>query len=120
MDRKILRSMCILAASVWLTAGTAFAINCSGLPTSFTGNEFPKGNFFSNFDNACYYINLNSGNGSGGQGGDLNAIYWKIWYKVNPKYELILLGNFPNARYFSVTAYDDHSAISQSILDANI
>jgi len=110
----------LLLAGFCCFPGMAHAINCSGLPTSFTGNEFPNGNFFSNFDNSCYLIPLASGNGNNGQGGDLNAVYWRIYYKVNPKYQLILVGQFPNARYFSVTAYDDHAAISQSILDTNI
>jgi len=113
----------LLAGLCWFPR-LAAAVNCSGLPTSFTGNEFPNGNFFSNFVNgalgSCYLIPLTFGNGNNGQGGDLNAVYWRIYYKINPKYQLILVGEYPNARYFSVTAYDDHSAISQSILDADI
>ena len=101
-------------------AAAAPASNCSGLPTQFTGNEFPSGNFFSNFDNPCYYIPLPSGNGANGKGGDLNSLYWRIYYKVDPRYQLILVGDFHNARYFSITVYDEHSLIAQYILDANI
>jgi len=107
-------------AGLWMSTGAAHAINCSGLPTQFTGNEFPKGNFFSNFNNPCYFIYFLGGGGGGTSGGDANAVYWKIWYKVNPQYQLILMGEYPNARYFSVTVYDDHSAIGTSIMDTNI
>ena len=120
MNPKIL--LCVLVVSSCLFAPAAYAINCSGLPTSFTGNEFPKGNFFSNFNNPCYLINLRGGggNGNGGAGSDLNAVYWEIYYKVDPRYQLIILGEYPNARYFSVTAYDSHDSISQTILDTDI
>lgn len=99
--------------------GMARAIDCSNLPTQFTGNEFPSGDFFSNFSNPCYYIPFPSGQGVD-LGGDLNAKYWQLYYKVDPRYQLIILGSFPNARYFSITGNDDHYAIAQSILDADI
>jgi hypothetical protein len=113
-----LRAGVLLAGLVLLT-GIAQAIDCSGLPTSFNGNEFPTGNFFSNFDNPCYTIPLGSGTG-GTLYGDLNATYFEAYFLVNPRYQLIVLGDFPNSRYFSVSLYDAHSAPSQSILDANI
>ncbi len=94
-------------------------VNCSGLPTSFKGNEFPSGDFFVNFNNPCYTIPLGQGNGAG-KWGDLNATYFQAYYKVDPRYQLILVGAFPNSRYFSVTLYDAHSATSQWILDQNI
>ena len=47
-------------------------------------------------------------------------MYFQAYFKVNPQYQLILLGTFPNARYFSVTLYDAHSALATSILDTDI
>lgn len=112
--------MRLLLAVLCLLPGTAYAVDCSGLPTSFTGGEFPNGDFFTNFNNnPCYTIPLGSGNGNGLYG-DLNAEYYEIYFKVDPKYQLILVGSFPNARYFSVTLYDAHSALSQTILDTSI
>ena len=99
--------------------GAAHAMNCSGLPTSFTGNEFPTGDFFSNFDNSCYTVHLGMGIGNI-EYGDLNATYYQLYFKVDPQYQLILLGDFPNARYFSVSLNDEHSALSQSIVDTSI
>lgn len=99
------------------------ATDCSGLPTSFPGGQFPTGNFFSNFTNDCYFIPFATGIGSPGQTGeyaDLNSLYNQIYFKVSPNYQLIILGTFPQARYFSVSLYDEHEAISQQITDANI
>lgn len=110
--RALLVGLCLLP-------GMAHAIDCSNLPTQFTGNEFPKGNFFSNFNNPCYTISLASGHGNI-QWGDMNATYFQAYFKVDPRYQLIVLGTFPNARYFSVVLYDSHFAFVQSDEDANI
>src|SRR5436190_4196722 len=106
-----------LCISPWFSG--AKAIDCSNLPTQFTGNEFPTGNFFKNFNNACYTISFATGRGSQ-TAGDLNSIYYKMFFKVDPRYQLIVVGSFPNSRYFAVTLYDEHSALTQSIADTNI
>jgi hypothetical protein len=111
------RLSAILFAALTLFPSLAHAIDCSGLPTTFTGNEFPTGNFFSNFQNPCYLIPMVMDASSFT---DLNDTDWHIVYSVDSSYQLIVLGDFPNSRYFSVTAYDDHSLISQAILDTNI
>jgi len=131
---KRLPAACLfLAALFWLPVG-AIAENCTGLPTSFTGNQFPKGNFFSNFNNNCYLIPFSTGNGSGSEQGDLNSVYNKLFFNacpagapanhcINPNlppYELIILGEFPNSRYFSIGLYDNHSSITQNLTDENI
>ncbi len=107
----------ILLIALTLFAGAACAQNCSNLPTQFTGNEFPTGDFFSNFQNPCYMIPMTIPPGTFT---DLNDTDWHVVYKVDPRYQLILVGNFPNARYFSFTAYDDHSLIGQALLDTDI
>jgi hypothetical protein len=43
-----------------------------------------------------------------------------MFYKVDPSYEIVILGTFPNARYFSITDYDTHGAPAQFLLDQNI
>ena len=116
--RRKLRAF-LLIAGVSFLPGAAHAIDCTGLPTQFNGNQFPTGNFFSNFDNACYTIALSQGHGNS-KFGDLNALYFQAYFKVDPRYQLIILGTFPNSRYFSVSLYDAHSAPSESIEDANI
>jgi HYDIN/CFA65/VesB-like, Ig-like domain len=94
--------------------------NCNNLPTQFSGGEFPTGDFFSNFNNPCYLVPIPGSSGSHGQSGDLNAVYNRLYFRVDPQYQLIIIGTFPNARYFSVTLYDAHAAISQTVLDTNI
>lgn len=116
----MLRVCALFAGVALLLPGPARAANCANLPTQFLGGEFPSGDFFSNFNNACYTIPIPAGNGSNGKSGDLNAVYNQIYFKVNPQLQYILVGTFPNARYFSVTVYDEHAAISQTILDTNI
>jgi hypothetical protein len=117
---KLRWSVYILFVGVSLSPGMAHAQDCSGLPTQFTGNEFPTGNFFSNFNNSCYLIPFATGNGSGTEGSDLNSQYYKMFYQVDPSYEIVILGTFPNTRYFSITDYDAHGATAGSILDVNI
>jgi len=111
------------AGLCWLPV-SAHAENCSGLPTSFSGDQFPKGDFFSNFNNSCYLIPLTSGNGGNSEAGDLNSLYSKIFFNnaslAIPPYEIILLGEFPNSRYFSIGLYDNHSSVTQNITDVNI
>jgi hypothetical protein len=116
-------TVCLILMGLCWAPGNAAALDCSGLPTSFAGNQFPTGTFFSNFNNACYTIALGTGIGTAGKTGeyaDLNSTYNQIYFKVNPSYQLIIVGSFPQARYFSVSLYDEHEAISQHITDANI
>ena len=108
-----------LLLGLGLPVGVAYATDCSGLPTSFNGNQFPTGDFFTNFNNPCYTIGLATGYGSI-EYGDTNAVYYQIYFQVDPRYQLILLGDFPNTRYFSVSLNDAHSALSGSILDTSI
>jgi len=110
---------CVLFLGFFVPTGIAQSTDCSGLPTSFNGNQFPKGDFFSNFDNPCYTIRLGTGYGSV-EYGDLNAVYYQMFFKVDPQYQLILVGTFPNTRYFSISLNDAHKALSQSILDTDI
>ncbi|MFN7995108.1 MAG: hypothetical protein U0Q18_15985 [Bryobacteraceae bacterium] len=109
----------VVLGLVCLTAGRAVAMDCTGLPTTFSGNEFPKGDFFSNFNNTCYTIPFTMGDGNG-KYGDLNAQYFQMYYKVDPRYQLVIVSAFPNSRYYSITLYDEHSATAQTILDENI
>lgn len=115
-------SWCVYAllTSASMFPGLAHAQDCSGLPTQFNGNQFPTGNFFSNFNNSCYLIPFAASSGNGTEGSDLNSGYYKMFYKVDPRYEIVILGTFPNTRYFSITDYDTHGAPAQAILDTNI
>jgi hypothetical protein len=110
----------MLLAGFLVLARPAYSINCSGLPTQFKGNEFPNGDFFSNFNNPCYLIPLATSQGAVGHQGDLNSVYYTIYFKVDPRYQLIIVGAFPNARYLNVAPYDDHLAPIPYLTDTNI
>jgi hypothetical protein len=77
----------------------------------------PSKDFLANFNNSCYAMPLSSSRG-GEHAGDLNARYGLVFYKVTPGYELVLTGTYPNARFFSVTVYDSHSAETAAMTDS--
>ena len=85
--------------------------------------------FVANNNIDCYGIRLPSGNGQRALG-DLNATYFELFYSmtnaltlggVTPsKYELVLVGTFPNTRYFSITNNDMHYANAEHLADFTI
>lgn len=113
-------SACLISAGLACLPAAAQTGNC---PTQFNPGSFTKGTFFSNFNSTCYWIDFVTGHGADSQWGDLDTEYNKIFFKIDPSippYQLVILGTFPNARYFSVDVNDDHSAISQSLTDVDI
>ena len=130
---KRLLSACLLFTGIfWLPAsGVAAKADRAAkhCPTSFNPGSFTSGDFFSNFDNNCYLIAFSTGNGSGALGGDLNSVYARLFFCASatcnpnlnvPPFQLIIVGEFPNTRYFSVALYDDHSAVTQHLTDEDI
>jgi hypothetical protein len=117
---KKLLSACFLCIVIaWWPAG-AHAKNC---PTTFNPQSFTSGDFFSNFDNSCYLVAFSTGNGSGSEAGDLNSVYNKLYFRINPSippYQLIIVGEYPNARYSAIGFYDSHSGITQNLSDVEI
>ena len=110
----------LISASLACLAAPAYAGTC---PTQFNPGSFTKGNFFTNFNNRCYFVDFVTGHGAGSQWGDLNSVYNKIFFRIDPTlppYQFIIVGDFPNARYFSMDINDNHSAISQSLTDIDI
>jgi len=117
--KRFINACLISAALAWLPA----PVRANTCPTQFNPGSFTKGNFFTNFDNKCYFIDFITGHGAGSEWGDLNSEYNKIFFKIDPTippYQLIIVGDFPNARYFSIDINDNHSAISQSLIDINV
>lgn len=89
-------------------------VDCSNLP-----QVNPNKTFIGNFGNSCYMTPLTISNGAANSG-DLNARYYNVYYQVNPGYELVLTGAYPNARFFSVEVYDSHSVSVAALLDSQI
>ncbi len=91
------------------------AESCSPLP-----QINPHKDFVANFNNPCYAIRMAPGTGAN-ELGDLNATYDQIYYQIMPGYDLVILGEFPNARFMSATAYDDHlAATGPALIDYQI
>ena len=78
----------------------------------------PSKGFFANFDNPCYALTMAVSQSN--MAADLNAIYTRFYYQVNPAYELIVLGTFPNARFMSASVYDDHLLVVGDLKDSDI
>ncbi len=77
-------------------------------------------NFLQNFLSPCYVVNLYMGSPDGDNMTDLDQTYAGFFYRVNPKYELILIGEYPRGRYFSITADDGHHSTSATIHDSDV
>jgi hypothetical protein len=74
--------------------------------------------FFENFYQPHYLLPVSEFPSS--SGGDLQATYYQIPIPALGNGELLLMGEFPRARYFSVTVYDDHGAIVGTVDDAKL
>lgn len=53
-------------------------------------------------------------------GGDLTADYDQAYIRNRPDLELLLIGEFPRARFFSISVYDDHGATIGTLHDTEL
>lgn len=74
--------------------------------------------FFTNYLKPEYLVPV--GDFPSASGGDRNVTYYEINIPALPNGELLILGEFPRARYFSITAYDDHGAVVGILNDKDI
>ncbi len=98
------------------------ARNNSGVSTTTTAvtNATGGADFFANFlKQPAYYLPVFPLNGEQ-FGGDLTASYYQFYVPASAGRELLILGEYPRARYFAVTVYDDHGAIIDTLYDAQI
>jgi hypothetical protein len=82
--------------------------------------------FLENFGNTNYEIDLHP---YAGYNSDLNAAYFDLYYSITNAnafansgcpMEIVMVANFPDARYFSLTNNDMHWGVAQHITDADI
>lgn len=108
---------CFLGTSAWPQT----AQSCAGVD-----NHPLKQGFLENFGNTKYEIDLHP---YAGHNSDLNATYFAIYYSIanadalaksGCPVELVMVANFPNARYFSLTNNDMHWGAAQHITDADM
>jgi hypothetical protein len=74
--------------------------------------------FFDNFLKPQYLVPVSDFPAT--SGGDLLLTYHQIQTPNFSNGELLIIGEFPRARYFSITAYDDHGAVIGSINDRDM
>jgi len=80
----------------------------------------PAKDFVQNFNNPCFALPFNTSSGGSNESGDPDADYDDVYYQVIPGYSLIVLGQFPNARFMSATVNDDHLAVTSRLFDYQI
>lgn len=74
--------------------------------------------FFDNYLKPEYLVPVTDFPAS--SGGDLNLTYYQVQLPRFTNGEVLIVGEFPRARYFSITAYDDHGAVIGKIDDKDI
>ena len=105
-------------------------------PPALAVNTSPGGGCNDFFDCFAYNGNISSygvqlpaNNGASTYKGDLNSTYFDLYYSIananalnggTSCYELVIVGTFPNARYFSVTSNDMHYSNAQHLADFTI
>jgi hypothetical protein len=118
MNRYALLAAFLCASAAWSQTSSSSvhssSTNCNTLPIIN-----PSKGFTANFNNSCYALSF-TGSSGGGSGGDSNATYKQVFYQVNPGYQLVVLGTFPNARFMSVSLYDGHSTLLSALFDYQI
>ena len=112
--------------NVALPAVTALALLCSSVSYGQTAGcaTVPpinaNGTFLSNFLNSCYTFTFPAGFTDGKNAGDLTETYAGFFYNVNPGYEVLIVGEFPQSRYLNIAADDSHFYTQQSFYDAQL
>lgn len=126
----------ILAASGFLVL-PARAQTCTPPAGALGTPTYSNKDFYTNFASTPallqqYGILLNPASGSNAAG-DRNSTYFPLYYSIanlntwmtnnpnsNCQVELVIVGNFPDTRYFSVTDNDEHYTATQHLADADI
>lgn len=109
----------LLVLTVFVEVGNRIANAAQTSPDVRTNNPI-SGEFFQTFIEPEYLLPMVVNSGGENYGGDLLAQYSQLYFRTDSPHELLLLGEFPNARYFSITIYDDHGAIVDTIRDKDI
>jgi hypothetical protein len=80
----------------------------------------PNNTFLENFLNTCYAFSFPAGFSNGADAADLTETYAGFFYYVNPGYEVLMVGDFPQSRYLNVAADDSHLFTQVSFHDSQL
>ena len=110
--------MCALRAIMKLVGRSAVAaVLCSTMMTVvIAAPPDPNKTFMQNYLAPAYFMPVAPLAGDK-LGGDLFATYDQAYMPVRSWAELLIIGEFPRARFFSITLYDDHGAIIGAFRD---
>jgi hypothetical protein len=133
LSRRTLASGATLAI-LCLLALPARAQDTTCINTGVTSKP-GTGSFYSNFAStstqlSTYAIQLTPNSGNQLEG-DANSVYFGAYYSITNAlalmansgycpFELVIVGDFPETRYFSIADYDMHYSPAQHISDADI
>lgn len=126
----VIAACCLMASPAWPQDAATCTIP-PGVDQSPTG-----ANFFESFASApgapisAYEIAIPGSSGAEAAG-DLNATYFSLYYSITNlnawmasnhycPVELVMVGTFPDARYFSITDNDMHYTATQHLADAAV
>jgi hypothetical protein len=84
----------------------------------FSAQTAAAQSFFSNFLKPEYMVPVSDFPAA--SGGDLTGVYMYVPIPLLGNGELLIVGEFPRARLFSITAYDDHGGIVSTLHDQTI
>src|SRR5262245_47940813 len=110
----------MLMLAILAVCGQPLSLLHAAAPCATPPPPDPGKSFLQNFLTPCYAVPMSTQPGSAHFAEDLNATYSSIYYRVNSRYDLILVGEFPQARYMSVVPYDDHFAVVDWLYDAQM
>ena len=100
---------------VLVPAAGAQSPDCTNLPA-----PDPTKTFVENFLHPCYAIRLPAAQGHGRMMTDPDQWYGGFFYHVNPRYELIVIGEFPKSRTLSLTIDDSHFSNQDWFTDSRL
>ena len=109
--------MCALRAIKNLVGPlTVVVVLCSAMMAVSIADPDPSKSFMQNFLAPAYFMPVAPLPGDQ-FGGDLTATYDQAYMPVRSWPELLIIGEFPRARFFSISLYDDHGAIIGTFRD---
>ena len=90
-----------------------------GIGTAAAQTPDPSKDFFGNYLTPPYFMPVSALDGQQ-FGGDLTAVYDQAYIANRANRELLIVGEYPRARFFSITLYDDHGAVIATLHDSQI
>jgi hypothetical protein len=119
MQTKLVRETRAMNRTSIKRIATAVVTAALCIGTAAAQSPDPGKDFFGNFISRLYYMPIYPLDGQQ-FGGDLTALYDQAYIVNRANRELLIVGEYPRARFFSITLYDDHGAVIATLHDTQI